>query len=527
MVRVATLALVALCLAALSPRVSAQDLEFPKESDGYTMTPKPPKSSSENAPAGYTGRTEKMTETLVGNRPETNGRSFTGDFVMANKFRDCPNADGTEEGDGEFTVSGTFTHGSAASKFSMSAKAKYTGKVGDDAFFDGPVTADIDYTYTISPASGPRIDPISPQPIHESQQISIKFEVARGKFDAPTIGAFSGGDPSKGHLKEANAMGLFLTYWGGVYATLAEVNWLSPGKCVQVAFDPPSFSRQPVPGSNVKVNAFIKTLGGQGVRGKFPEVTAFSHDESVSITSSATDPGSPAIFYYTAPNKKLPHMGFGVSATSRAGVAKGNWETGLGTDWSGQITVSKVSPGEDRHSDLQNGTHYEATTITVNVQNGVGTANGFSEIHGYLESKHYVADGNGQSHKEFDYGNTDEATVQGQVKATVGVLVNEALGHYSVSMNLGQFPVGTRHTTSCQRDKCSFERSTLQRAADPRANGRKAHRSESREWIDEPRIGAAISWGATGERELHHHVGSGAGGDDEVRRVHALHRRVR
>jgi hypothetical protein len=461
--RVVGFALLALCSLALPLRSSAQDIEIPKESDGYTMTPKPPINSDENAPAGYTGRTEKMQINLVGNKPETMGRTYKADFTLANKVRNCPRADGTEEGDGEFTVTGTFTHtmpsGTTASNvFSMSAKAKYKGKVGDDSFLDGPVTADIDYTYTITAGSGNRIDPTAPAPIYVAQHITTQFEVARGKIDTPKIGAFAGGDPTKGQLNRANIMGLILTYWGGVWYTFAQVNWLSPGRCAQVVFDPPSYSRQPVLGSDVKVNAYIKTWGGEGARGIFPEVKPYNPgSESVAITSSATDPGSPAIFTYTAPNKKINgRTGFGVSGTSRAGSANGNWDTGLGTDWSGQITVSQVSPGEDRNSDLQTAYHREATRITINVKDGVGTADGFSEIHGSEENRHYVA-ANGTKHIEFDNSGTDEAMAGGQAKATVGVTFDAATGHYSITTSIGPFPVSTRHTSSCIRAKCTSQ----------------------------------------------------------------------
>jgi hypothetical protein len=459
--RVAGFALVALCFLALPLRATAQysNLEIPTAADGYSISTS--NNTSVNAPAGYTGHTETMDHLAVGREPSVIGRTYKSHFLLANKIRNCPQADGTSEGDGEFTVSGTFTHtvGSTtyASTFEMTAKAKYKGKVGDDGFLDGPVTADIDYTYTVTPGSSAHIDPISPAATHLGQHFTIQFEVAKGgKLDAPTIGAFSGGDPSKGHLDQAYGVGLPLTYWGGVWYTFAELNWLTPGSCVQVVFDPPSFSRQPVPGSNVKVNAYIKTKGGEGVRGKFPVVGAYSHDESVAITSSATDPGSPAIFTYTAPIKKLPRMGFGVGATSRAGAANGNWDTGLGTDWSGQITVSKVSADNVRNSDLQTAYHHEATRITISVKDGVATAEGFSEIHGSEENRHHVA-ANGTSHLEFDNGGTDEAMTQGEAKATVGVTFDAATGHYSIATSIAPFPSTTRHTTSCIRAKCTSQ----------------------------------------------------------------------
>jgi hypothetical protein len=460
--RVAGLAVVALCSLTHPLRAQYSNLEIPTAADGYSISIS--KETSTDAPAGYSGRIENIDHLAVGREPNVIGRTYKSHFTLANEIRNCPRADGTSEGDGEFTVSGVFTHtvGSTtySSTYAMTAKAKYKGKVGDDGFLDGPVTADIDYTYTIAPAPSPRIDPISPLATSIAQHITIQFQVPHGKgFEGPVIGAFGGGDPTKGQLNQANGMGLILAYWGGVWYTFAQLNWMSPGKCVQVVFDPPSFSRQPVPGSNVKVLAYIKTNGGEGVRGKFPEVTPFNPtSESVAITSSATDPGSPAYFTYTAPNKKLPHMGFGVSATSRGGNARGNWETGLGTDWSGQITVSKISPGVDQQSDLITAHHYEAERITINVQNGEGTADGFSEVHGFGENRHYVADGNGKSHIEVSAYDTDEGMVQGQVKATAGVQLDTLTHHYTVMVNFAApFPTGRRSRSSCTRGKCTSQ----------------------------------------------------------------------
>ena len=452
--RAAGFALAALCTAL--PLRGAAQIEIPTAADGYTVTQT---SSSVDAPAGYMGRTDKATQSVVGREPNVVGRQYINRFTMANEIRICPLADGTAEGDGEFTVSTDYTRAQAGKtnswQMAMSAKAQYKGKVGEDGFLYGPVTADIDFTYAVKGGVGARIDPTNPAPIFEAQHITIKFDVAKKMFDAPTITAFAGGDPTQGHLETANKVGLALTYWGGVFYSFAETQWMTPNKCVQVAFDPPSNSRQPVPGSTVKVNAFIQTKGGEGVRGKFPEVNPHNpNSESVTITSSAADPASPAIFTYTAPNKTIKNAGFRVSATSRGGAAQADWDTGIGTNWSGEITVSKVSPGDDRNSDLQTAYHHEAARITINVKDGVGTADGFSEVHGFQENRQYVAS-NGTKHLEFSDGGTDEATVEGQAKATAGVMFDEATGHYTVTTTVAPFPVGTRHTTSCIRDKCT------------------------------------------------------------------------
>jgi hypothetical protein len=471
MLRAGNAALIALCALAIPLSAAAQysRLEIPTAADGYSISTQ--HETSTDAPEGYMGRIENIDHLAVGREPDVIGRMYKSHFTFANEIRKCPMADGTSEGDGELTVSGTFTHtvGSTiySSTYEYSAKAKYKGKVGDDGFLDGPVTADVDFTYTITPGSSARIDPISPAPIHVANHLTLQVEVSRTMaLDPPKIGTIIISNPTIGHLSEAYSMAYVLSYWGGVWYTFAQANWVNPGNCAQVAFDPPSFSRQPVPGSQVKVNGYIKTKGGEGVRGKFVEVSAGLGDlsmssmastgESVSITASNTDPGSPAIFYYTAPNKKLPHMGFGVTVTSRAGNAKGAWETGLGTNWSGQITATKISPGVDRASDLITSHHSEATHITVNVKDGFGTADGYSEIHDSGENRHYVADGNGKSHIEVSANGSQEASVQGQVNATANVVFDTTTSRYSISVALFKdFPPGKSHITSCARGSCT------------------------------------------------------------------------
>ena len=456
--RVAGFALVALCTLANPLRASAQysNLEIPTAADGYSISTT--KETSQNAPAGYSGRIENIDHLAVGREPSVIGRTYKSHFTLANEIRNCPRADGTSEGDGEFTVSGVFTHavGSTtySSTYAMTAKAKYKGKVGDDGLLDGPVTADIDYTYTIAPGPSARIDPISPLATSIAQHITIQFEVPHGKSMAgPVIGAFAGGDPTKGQLNQAYAMGLVVTYWGGVWYTFAQANWISPGKCVQVVFDPPSFARQPVPGSNVKVNAYIKTKGGEGVRGKFVEVSPFSHDESVSITSSNTDPGSPAIFYYTAPNKKLPHMGFGVSATSRGGNAQGNWETGLGTGWSGEITFSSVQDGDQGKNELQSWSNSEATRSTITVKDGVATAYLYYEVQNMSANK--VKALRGGAITLIDGGSSNiVGSAEATGKTTLGVELSPD-GTYTLTASFGPMPPGTKHETYCGSGGCT------------------------------------------------------------------------
>jgi hypothetical protein len=470
MLRAGNTVLIAVCALATPLSVAAQysKLEIPSAADGYSISTQ--NETSTDAPEGYVGRIEKIDHLAVGREPAVIGRMYKSHFTFANEIRKCPMADGTAEGDGELTVGGTFTHtvGSTtyASSYEVSAKAKYKGKVGDDGFLDGPVTADVDFTFTITPGSSARIDPISPAPVHDFNHITVQFQVARTKIlEPPKIGTIIVRDPTIGHISEAYTMAYILSYWGGVWYTFAQLDWQTPNNCVQIAFDPPSNSRQPVPLSQVKVNGYIKTKAGEGVRGIIEptagyggqtEATVEGTGESVSITSSSTDPESPAIFYYTAPKKKLPKMGFRADATSRGGSARAFWETGLGTNWSGQITARKISPGVDKASDLITSHHSEATQITVNVRDGFGTADGYSEIHDHGENRQYVHDPGGGSHMKVNASGSQEASVLGQVNATANVVFDTTTSRYSISVTFFKdFPPGKSHTTSCAHGDCT------------------------------------------------------------------------
>ena len=458
------LALAALCAVALSLPARAQ-VEWPKVSDGYVI--KKTADVDNPAPAGYEGKIVSTTQVATGNTPATAGKTYTLTVILNAQVPDCPQADGTENGDGELSYIWDFKNQSASgpstSHAEARAKAKFKGKVDDDSKLINPVTADIDYMFTASGSSGGHGAPIATAaPTYAAHHISMPVIIGG---EIPELGTITGGDYMVAHYSDAVGLGMPLAFFGGAFLGTAQAHWSTPDSCVHVVYDPPSFSRQPVPGSTVKVNGYIKTKGGDGVRGKFigTDIIAGNGsvnarrgtDESVSVTASNTDPGSPAIFIYTAPTKKLSHMGFGAAATSRAGNALGTWETGLGTNWSGQITVSKISPGVDRSSDLITSHHYEATQITINVRNGEGTADGFSEVNGFGENKHYVADGNGKSHIELLASDTDDGMAQGQVKATAGVLLDTLTHHYTITLSFPPFPTGKRTSTSCVRGKCT------------------------------------------------------------------------
>jgi hypothetical protein len=132
-------ALVFLFFALLSLRGWAQQEVFvPGKGDaGYSVIPN--EDSTEKAPSGYEGQTHKLTETSTGNTPTTDSRVFVLKITLGNEIKICPKADGTSEGDGEFSASVEYSDKQGnTGHIAMDAKAKYKGKVGVESKLDPP-----------------------------------------------------------------------------------------------------------------------------------------------------------------------------------------------------------------------------------------------------------------------------------------------------------------------------------------------------------------------------------------------------
>jgi hypothetical protein len=207
------IAVVALGLAVFQRGVVAADgpVSIPKEGEGYQITKT---DSSKKAPSGYEGRTDTSTQTAVGNTPATMGKRVVSHFTLSNQIKTCPSADGAAEGDGVFslTVDSTDAQASGTSTvhIEMRAQAKYKGQVSDDAYLDGPVKAEIDYTYTQSGSfRGANGAIATPAGSNVAQHVTIQFAVTKD-VGAPDIGAFAGGDPTQGHYSEAFSAGTAL-----------------------------------------------------------------------------------------------------------------------------------------------------------------------------------------------------------------------------------------------------------------------------------------------------------------------------
>ena len=448
---VSATAVVTLALAVCAHRAFAADgpMTIPKEGEGYQITRT---DSSKKAPSGFEGRTDTSTQTAVGNTPATMGKRVVAHFTLSNQIKTCPAADGAAEGEGVFSLTVDFTDaqagGSATTHIDMRAQAKYKGQVNDDAYLDGPVKAEIDYTYkqtgTIRGANGALVT--SPGS-NAAQHVTIQFVVTKD-MTPPSVNAFAGGDPTLGHTSEAYAVGTALAYWAGVYYSVAQLQWRG-GQCVKISYAPPSNTVQPALGAQVKVKAEVKTKGGERVPAKFFEAHAFQGG-NVSPVQGASTETSPLTFTYTAPNTKPSassiKAAFEVTATSRAGISREPWEASLGTGWSGQISCSYIASGA-LNSEQISASSYEAKQLTIDVKDGVGTITGYSEVNSRDRSLRPVA----RQGYEFESSRSTSGIAEGNAPARVEVNVNETTKTYSIGVQYTAFPPGTQHDVSCDR----------------------------------------------------------------------------
>jgi len=445
----ATIVIVALGWVLYPIRASAADgpVHIPGPGEGYEITRT---DSSQKAPAGFEGRTDTSTQTAVGNTPATMGKRVVSHFTMSNQIKTCPAADGTAEGEGTFSITVDYTDaqasGTGTTHIESRAKAKYKGQVNDDAYLNDVVKAEIDYTYTQSgTVRGANGALATPAGSNVAQHITVQFAVGLG-LSAPDVNAFAGGDPTQGHASEAFAVGTALAYWAGVYYSIAQQKWRS-GECVKISFNPPSNTVRPALGTQAMVKGEVKTKRGERVPAKFLEAHAFQ-DGSVNPSGGRSTEASPLTFTYTAPNTKSSNpnikAAFEVTATSRAGISREAWETNLGTGWSGQISCVRESKGG--YSDEQQSvSSYQVTRLTIDVKDGVGTINGYSEINSTGTNLRPIA----RQGYAFDNSSSTVGFAEGTGRATVAVNVNKTSSTYSVRPEYPPFPPGKQHYESC------------------------------------------------------------------------------
>jgi hypothetical protein len=462
--KAATCALVALGFVAFFPLRSWGDGIIPGPGDGYAITTTI--DSTQEAPEGSEGHTHIKEQVAVGNTPATAGRRVVTHFTMMNQIKTCPNADGTAEGTGAFsmTVTSTDAQGTGTGNFvvQIRALAKYKGQVSDDAYLHDPVNADIDYTYTQSGSlrSGGAVATTPGSNV--AQHITIQFMVApftpHGQ-GSTTFGAVSGGDPTQFNYSSALGVGMGLVQLAGFYYSVAETKWLQ-GQCVKVEFNPPSFTMLPVLGGQTAVNATLKTNGGESVKATYQNVRVYGGSVDP-MGGGSSDVGSPLQFTYNAPATKVekPVPGFAVDAVSHAGMALDQvWDTHLGTDWGGQITCSSVLSGDEGSNDLQKWSDSGATRTTIVLGNdGHGTVTTYSEQKGLAINKQKALRG-GSIVLIDDTSSTEEGSASGVSPAMLQVDINKAQGTYSIQAGATTPMKPSKiHTVTCIKDRCRSE----------------------------------------------------------------------
>jgi hypothetical protein len=411
---------------------------FPGPNEGYVIIPE--RDSGGPAPAGYEGYTHIGGEKAVGTGAYE-GKTVTVHFTLGNQIKTCPAADGTAEGTGVLSVTFDRTDGTNTLHIATHANATYKGQVGDSGYLEGPVTAEIDYTFD---QSGDLQDKghgaiTSLAGSNVPQHITIPFYVPRN-MDPPDFGTFTGGDPLKGHYVDAVGIGHALTYWGGVYYSVAQTKW-TQGQCAHIAFNPPS--NTVALGAQVTIKAEVKAKTGESARAIFGAPHAFAG-------TVAPEGGAPMKFTYVAPDKKVPHAGFSVKATSRAGNTEGEWNAGLGTGWSGEISCTQEFHDAGQ-SAVQTFSDSKTTHITIEVKNGVGNAHGYAEVSSFGVSRQPALRG-GTTTLIISNSSHGGGSAEATSPAKVGVFFNKNNGTYSINTDFEFTTEGTIHGVMCGRD---------------------------------------------------------------------------
>jgi hypothetical protein len=425
-----------------------------KDATGYSFSKTDDKVK---APEGYVGDTDKPTQTYTGNTPATDGKVFFMKSTLGNQIKICPKSDGTSEGDGEFSFSVEYSDKQGnAGHVTMDAKAKYKGKVGDNALLDGPVKADIDYTFSQSGSFPDKSGVIfSPPAMNVQQHVTMDITVMPG-MNVPGLSNIVESALPQDSISNAFLASAALAHFGGFYYSVAETMWID-GNCVQVAFDPPSHTVNPPPGTQVKVKTQVKAKDGEITKAHLVDARAFA-GSSVDPAGGVSEVGTPMTFTYTAPSQKSTSTskpGFHVDVVSRAGATNirnpGDWEAGLGKDWSGTMTCRTESWGDEGGTPpwgyLSNSAVHQ---FTIDVVDGVGTLVGYAEQKSAREARQPVADGTTKLIER----SSSQGTASGAARATVYVDIDKEHGTYSISWEAASIPIGKSHWVSCGPDSC-------------------------------------------------------------------------
>jgi hypothetical protein len=215
----------------------------------------------------------------------------------------------------------------------------------------------------------------------------------------------------------------------------------------------------------VKVKVQAVSQEGEITKAHLVDVRAYN-GASVDPGEGLSDVGTPMTFTFTAP-QKLPTDGskpsFAVDVVSRAGVAKdktsGEWEAGLGKDWSGTITCRRETFGIEERSAFADASNSVVEEFTIFVEDGVGTVLGYGEQKGTWEARQGVWDG---TYKKYS-SSSIRWSAGGSSKAYFAVDFYE--GKYSIQAAPTTAISDKEHRVECGPKDCT--ESEHNRAVDP------------------------------------------------------------
>jgi hypothetical protein len=314
------LALALWCVSAWALLASAQ-VNAPgpamTEAEGYRVTRS---QTIEPALPDSVGRITVDTEESVGNTDATRGNSRKLELRVGAIVKKCPTADGLVMGRFEYAL---IVHQDIAvagerqqAYYWQQLNADLVGHVKDDGMLD----------YVEFKGSFSRIDNGTHTP-------AVNYTIPHQTTFRPSV--LGGLDHSAalrtvektGELAFAMAMSLA----SPVFTPQAQTQWMKPGECVEVSFDPESETVALGPSETKDVRVTLKTKGETSA----PVMDA-RMDANVLNSAGSVSPGSvpraedSATFTYSASSQPRRGQGFGIAALSRAGAAKGEWKIGDG-----------------------------------------------------------------------------------------------------------------------------------------------------------------------------------------------------
>jgi hypothetical protein len=210
------------------------------------------------------------------------------------------------------------------------------------------------------------------------------------------------------------------------------------------------------------VKTQVQTKTGETTKAHLVNARAY-HGANVEPGEGVSDVGTPMTFTFTAPQKAPSDgskPGFGVDVVSRAGATDmknpGQWEAGLGKDWSGQITYSYTYSGSEGHDDLQTWSDSSTTFFTTVLKEGAAEFSGHAEQTDIAENRQRALRGGGIVLIP-NTSSTSQGSAEGYSKGKVYVDINTEKKTYSIRLELGLIPPGKFHTVTCIREKCDAE----------------------------------------------------------------------